>query len=212
MATKQPARAKLDPNKLPVREQLFVAAYIAHGNATAAAKAAGYSAKTAYAKGSELLKRPRVAKAIEDAKRRIISKYQVSAERTLEEMALIGHSDVRNYVFNDDGTIGLAPGAPDSAMRAIRKLKRRGRVEYIGKGKNEKAVIVYDTELELWSKDAQIRNIGEHLALFKESRSIDKPETDPDDELTPEQRNDRIIDLLRLAQKRKKAATNKKAG
>ena len=34
-----------------------------NSNATAAAKAAGYSAKTAYAKGSELLKRPRVAKA-----------------------------------------------------------------------------------------------------------------------------------------------------
>jgi hypothetical protein len=210
---KAPPRGTRDPNKMPLKEELFVAAYLGHGNATQAAKDAGYSAKTAYAKGSELLKRPRVAKAIEAAKKRIVKKYQATAERTLEEMALVGYSDIRHYRIGNDGYVELAEGAPDSAMRAIKKLKRRARVEYIGRGKKRRAIVLYDTEIELWSKDQQLRNVGEHLKLFKENRGGDEP-PDPDDELTPEQRNERIIALLRVALKRKQEATGgkKKAG
>lgn len=203
-----------DPEQLTLREELFVSAYLACHNATEAAKAAGYSAKTAYAKGSDLLKRPRVAKALEAAKKRILHKYEIATERTLQEMAAIGYADIRHYSIDKHGMVVLAPGAPETAMRAVKRVKRRARVEFVGKGKRKRAVVVYDTEFELWSKDQQLRNIGEHLKLFKENRGGDAPPTDPDDELTPEQRNERIVALLRVAMKRKQEATGgpKKAG
>jgi hypothetical protein len=208
-----PPGNKQDPDALPIKEQIFVSAYLAHGNATQAAKDAGYSPKTAYSRGHALRKRPRVAKALEAAKTRIIQTYQASAERTIEEMALIGYSDLRHYRIGADGHVTLAPGAPDSAMRAIRRVKRRAHIEMVGTGKKKKAVLVYDTEIELWSKDQQLRNVGEHLKMFKENRGGDHP-LDPDDELTPEQRTDRIVALMQVALKRKKqaAAGKKKAG
>lgn len=224
MTKKPPARGARDTNALPIKEQLFVAAYLAHGNATEAAKGAGYSAKTAYAKGCELLKRPRVAKAIEQAKTRIVKKFHVTAERTIEEMAAIGFSDVRHYQITKDGHVALAPGAPDSAMRAVKRVKRKMRVReiYVPDGtpgaQGEAAdpaktrverIVEMDTEFELWSKDSQLRNLGDHLKLFKENRSRDE-DRDLDDELTPEQRNERIIALLRVALKRKQEATGGK--
>lgn len=193
--------------RLPVREELFVASFLASGNATAAAKAAGYSERTAYAKGSELLKRPRVAKSIELAKSRITRKLNVNAERIVEEMAVISFSDVRNYTIGPTGYVELVPNAPDHAMRAIKKIKRKMRV-IPGAGTSAVSIIEYDTELELWSKDSQLRNLGEYVKLFKENRV----DGDGDDEntLTIAEREERILQLLKVALKRKKE--RKKAG
>lgn len=183
-------------DKLTLREEIFVHAYLAFSNATEAAKSAGYSAKTAYAKGSELLKRPRVAKALEAAKGRIIRKHNVTAERVIEEMAVIGFSDVRNYRMTEDGYVTLADGAPDSAMRAVKRIKRKLRLI---PQKDGPSVTEVDTELELWSKDVELRHLGDHLKLFKEKRA-----DDGDDELTPAEREERAIALLKKAIRRKK--------
>lgn len=150
---------------LSLREQLFAAAYLAnHGNATQAAIEAGYSARTAYAKGPELLKRPRVVQAIERAKARILTRYQVSAERVVEEMAVIAFSDVCHYCLTDDGLVTLAPGAPESAMRAVKRIKRKLRTI---PQKDGTAITEIDTEFEIWSKDAELRALGDYLGLFK---------------------------------------------
>ena len=47
------------------KQQLFIQYYLCSLNATEAAKRAGYSAKTAYSIGAELLKNPEIQKAIE---------------------------------------------------------------------------------------------------------------------------------------------------
>src|SRR3954470_12579538 len=102
-------------DSLTARENAFVAAYAATRNATKAAETAGYSAKSAHVIGSRLLKKPRVAAAIKTGIERITRKYEVSAERTVQEMAAIGFSDLRDYYI--DGApiecVTLAPGAPD---------------------------------------------------------------------------------------------------
>jgi hypothetical protein len=198
-----PRRAVTDrksDEKLPVREQLFVAAYIAHGNATAAAKQAGFSAKTAYAKGSELLKRPRVAAALERAKQQITKKFKVNAERVVEEMAVVGFSDIRHYAINADGFLALAGGAPDSAMRAVKRFKRK--IRSIPQ-KDAAPIVEVDSEIELWSKDTELRALGDYLAMFKENRRLDD---DDDNDLTPAQREERIVQLLKVAAKRRKEA------
>jgi phage terminase small subunit len=115
------------PDKCTPQEEIFAAKYLECGNATTAAKFAKYSAKTAYAKGSELLKRPRVAKRIEALKSTVTKKVIVSAERVLREMCTIAFSDIRHYAIDDNRDVSLAAGAPDSAMRAIKKLKRKVR-------------------------------------------------------------------------------------
>ena len=54
-------------HRLMARQSRFVEEYLIDLNATAAAKRAGYSEKTAYALGARLLKHPDVAKAIDAA-------------------------------------------------------------------------------------------------------------------------------------------------
>src|SRR4051812_36531980 len=104
-------------DSLTPREAAFVGAYVAIRNATKAAETAGYSAKSAHVIGSRLLKKPRVAAAIKTEIERITRKYEVSAERTVQEMAAIAFSDLRHYYI--DGApidcVTLAPGAPDGA-------------------------------------------------------------------------------------------------
>jgi hypothetical protein len=108
-------------------EAAFVAGVLAHGNGTKAATDAGYSARSARAKAVELSKRPRIAAAIEAGRKQVIRKFALSGERVMKEMCAIAFSDIRHYEFDDDGNVTLAAGAPDSAMRAVKKLKRKVR-------------------------------------------------------------------------------------
>lgn len=211
-ARKKKARPeKAKTLKTALREDLFVRAYLATRNGTKAAELAGYSARSADRKAVELLKRPRVRVAIDAAQARITKKYDVSAERVLEEMAIVGFSDIRNYHLTDEGYLELAEGAPDRAIRAIKKIRRKLRLipqKISTENPDGRPIREVESEFELWSKDAQLRNLGEYLKLFKENRGGDE---DPDtSDLTPEQRKERIIALLRVLASRKKSA--KKAG
>ena len=189
---------------LSPREELFVHAYIASGNATDAARQAGYSTRSANQRATEVLSRPHVQKAIEAARTRIVRKFNVTAERIVEEMAVIGFSDIRHYAIDENGYLELADGAPDSAMRAVKRVKRK--LRRIPQEDGE-PIVEIDTEFELWSKDSQVRNLGDYRKLFKENRADDD---DEDNTLSPEQLKERVFQLLRVAAKR--ARSGKKAG
>jgi phage terminase small subunit len=149
-------------------EAAFIAGVLAHGNGTKAAIDAGYSERSARQKAVELLKRPRIAQAIEAGRKQVVRKFALSGERVMREMCAIAFSDIRHYAFDEDGNVTLAAGAPDSAMRAVKKLKRK--VRWIPNGENAPIKEV-ETEIELWSKDAELSALGrtKHLKLFTES-------------------------------------------
>lgn len=186
---------------LSPREELFVAAMMAHRhNQTAAAREAGYKNPTKA--GSELMTRPPVKAAIEAAQRRVLKKYNVSGESIVQEMALIGFSNIEHYQVNDeDGAITLAAGAPQHAMRAIKRVKRKVRWE-LARNDDEKSEKIVEVEYELWNKDTQLRNLGEYKMLFKENRSTDDPQER--ENLTPAEREERVLAILRKYAKRAK--------
>jgi hypothetical protein len=53
--------------KLTLKQKRFIEEYLIDMNATKAAKAAGYSLKTAYRTGADNLRKPHIAKAIQEA-------------------------------------------------------------------------------------------------------------------------------------------------
>lgn len=61
---------------LTEKQQAFVVEYLKCFNATVAAKKAGYSQKTAYSIGSELLNKPEIAQVIENHKKELIQELQ----------------------------------------------------------------------------------------------------------------------------------------
>ena len=72
------------------KQQVFVAEYLKTWNASEAARRAGYSEKTAYAIGSELLRKPEI-KAVVDA---ALQEIQMSADEALIRNTEIGRGNL----------------------------------------------------------------------------------------------------------------------
>ena len=82
--------------KLTNKQKRFVEEYIIDFNATRAAKAAGYSASTAYASGAENLKKPQIKEAIAKAIKPISDKAKITVEFVQEELYKTYQSTVKN--------------------------------------------------------------------------------------------------------------------
>ena len=75
---------------LTAKQQRFVEEYLVDLNATQAAIRAGYSPETARSIGSENLSKPDIADAIAEGRAKLSEKCEVTAERVIRELALIG--------------------------------------------------------------------------------------------------------------------------
>ena len=75
------------------KQQLFIQHYLCSLNATEAAKRAGYSAKTAYSIGAELLKNPEIQKAIEQQSHERINKLIADRNERMQLLTAIIRSD-----------------------------------------------------------------------------------------------------------------------
>jgi hypothetical protein len=197
--------------QLSHREELFVHAYVANGgNGADAARKAGYSDTNARARAQELLARPQVKKAIDGQRGEIVRDFKITAKRVLKEMAAIAFSRRSHYVTDNDGNFALAPGAPDAADVAVKRVKRKVRIipqKASPQNPEGKSILEVDVEFELWNKDLQLRNLGEYLKLFKENR-VDGDD-DEDLGLTREEAEELALSLLVKAAKRRKALGGK---
>lgn len=79
--------------KLTEKQKLFVKEYLIDFNATRAAKAAGYSEKTAYAMGKENLRKPQIKKLLEKEKEKRNKRVNLSADLVINELRRIGFSN-----------------------------------------------------------------------------------------------------------------------
>jgi phage terminase small subunit len=116
------------PEETSIREDLFIAGVVAGKTLTQSAIDAGYAEKNADVQAQQLMKRPHVARAIKAASASVAKAHRVSAERTVEELAVIGFSDISHYTVDGKPItdwLGLTADAPKSALRAIKKVKRK---------------------------------------------------------------------------------------
>lgn len=81
------------------RGRAFVLAYLSNGhNATQAAISAGYSAKSAAQKGSDLLHRPDVVAILEEERERIAKKSRATVDDILQEFESLAMGATRDAV------------------------------------------------------------------------------------------------------------------
>lgn len=73
--------------KLTPKQELFAKEYLKDKNATRAAKAAGYSKKTAEKIGSENIRKPEVKKEIDKGLQRQAKRIEISADKIIQEIA-----------------------------------------------------------------------------------------------------------------------------
>ena len=90
--------------KLTPKQQRFVSEYLKTGNATEAAKRAGYSEKTAFRIGAENLQKPAIARAIERAQDRRNDRLELEEDFELKKAIEIMRLCMEpNHVYGFDG-------------------------------------------------------------------------------------------------------------
>lgn len=162
------------------RQRLFVAEYLVDLNATQAAIRAGYSPRTAKQQGSRLLTNADVQEAVQAAQaqrtQRVTEKVQgieITADRVLQEVARLAFSDIGQLVsFTPEG-IRFRPESeiPEDARRTLSAVEVR---QEHGTENRPGATIV---KFKLWSKEANLHKLMQHLGLLKEVGSKDNPLT-----------------------------------
>lgn len=77
------------------KQNLFCKYYIIDFHVTKAAEKAGYSKKTAYSIGSELLKKPEIQDRLKELMKKREERTEITADRVVKELA--------KFAFNEDG-------------------------------------------------------------------------------------------------------------
>lgn len=150
---------------LTPKQTLFVAKYLANGlNATKAAISAGYAKKNADTQGARLLVNVKVAEAIAAKQGPRLEKLEITAERVLRELALLGFSNMLDYMtVNEDGfaDINLKALTRDQAA-AIQEIS----VDMTGGSGDGKRELVPRMKFKLANKRDSLELLGKNLKLF----------------------------------------------
>ena len=88
----------MSARKLSPKQEVFVQEYLKDLNATQAAIRAGYSEKTAYRIGSELLHKTSVREAVEKGRAKRAERTEITADRVVTELAKIAFADPRDLM------------------------------------------------------------------------------------------------------------------
>lgn len=156
--------------KLNKRQAMFCREYIVDFNATAAAKRAGYSVKTAYSQGHDLLKHPEVQKRIKKLMKKREEKVSITAEMVVEELAKIATLQEVDF-YNKDGSVKRATELSDAQRSALKSYHVRS----IRDGKKKDGSPKYrDVPVfTVHSKDRALELLGKHFALFVDVKKVD---------------------------------------
>lgn len=151
---------------LTPKQERFVAEYLIDLNATQAAIRAGYSAKTAGAVGHENLRKPEIAKAVQEAMKAREQRTEITQDRVLQELAKLGFANMHDYMrITPEGepVADLSQLSRDQAA-AITEFT----VEDFTDGRGEDARDVRRVKFKLADKRAALVDIGKHLGMFKD--------------------------------------------
>lgn len=158
--------------ELNPRQRRFIEEYIVDLNGTQAAIRAGYSRRSAAADASVILINPKVQLEIEKAIKARSERTFIRQDRVVRELAILGFSDVRNYVVGDDGEVELAEDVPDAAFRAISSIRRKIRTITT---KGGSVVVERDVELKLWNKNNALELLGKNLRMWLDKIALTDP-------------------------------------
>lgn len=150
------------PNgRLSRREAAFVACYLANGGeAAAAARDAGYSAKTAKEMGYELKQRPRVAAAIAAGEAEAAARLAAVNERVIETAATTAERTAveRQYVLDNLREI------VERCMQRAPVMVRRGREMVQATDEEDRHVWTFNAKPAV----AALQLLGKEHGMFRE--------------------------------------------
>lgn len=157
--------------KLTVKQELFVCLYLSNGgNASAAARDAGYSEKSARVVGTENLTKPAIKAAI-DARRSIaLDKYEVTVERVLEEMAKMAFINMKELYDLDTGLLIPIHLLPDKVAASIIEVTEKS----YGKGEP-----VFERKYKVSDKKGMLDLLAKYLKMYSDDDDAGAVKVEP---------------------------------
>ena len=163
-AIKKKAKAGNAQEDAQHRRKLFVEAYLTnHGNGSQAAVAAGFSEKTAAAAASRLLKHVDVLTQLQQRRKVVIEKMELTTERTLREIARLAYVDPRKF-FHADGTPKHIQELDDDTAAALAGIEVTE--EWAGTGHSRVQTGV-TKKYKLADKNAALEKAMKHLGEYE---------------------------------------------
>lgn len=144
------------------RQLLFVQEYLVDMQGKAAAVRAGYSPRSAKYRAAKLLTRPHVQTLIAQAMAARSKATNITAERVLAEIALVGFADLQDHVETGAKGTKIKPfdQMPDGASRALESL-----AESHGPSGDRVTIKLHD-------KMKALEMLAKHLGLCKEQVDV----------------------------------------
>lgn len=139
---------KMRDDKITHKQQLFIEEYLRCFNASQAARAAGYSQKSAYQSGWENLKKPSINEQIQQR----LAAAHMSADEALKLTAEIARGDIGDLI-DDNGLLDLRTARTKGMTKLIRKIKQKT-ITRIGKSDDDDDVEITEIEFEMYPSDA----------------------------------------------------------
>jgi len=156
MTLKQDAISKAN------RKEIFCLEYIVDFNATRAAKAAGYSKKTAYSQGQRLLKNVEIQKRLAEMLKVLLEKKGLEVEDILAGLKRVGNSNILDYIKDGNAETGLIEWKKPSEL-----TREQGSVVETIKYDKEKGI-----EYRLLSKLKAFELGGRYHGLFTDNVNV----------------------------------------
>lgn len=151
------------------RQRLFVHYYLIRNNASWAAREAGYSEKTAYSIGHELLKKPEIQAAIKAEKARIAKKLEVTKEKVLAEYAKLAFANYDEF-YDEDGNMIPVHKLPKELSACISSITETEQPLKDGTVKKT-------TKVTLWDKKGSVDSLGRYLGIFEKDQRQGRSQT-----------------------------------
>lgn len=167
------------------KHRLFAMHYALTENAEASALKAGFSAATARKVAYKWIGQnrqesfyPELFNLVEEIrntqlKPKLEQKFNVTADRVLNELARIGFSDIRTF-YNDDNSLKNVKDLDDDAAAIVSSIEVDELWEYDPELEQRKQVGV-TKKLKMWDKKGALEMLGKHLGLWKESEGPQLP-------------------------------------
>ena len=93
--------------KLTNKQKMFIQEYLVDLNASAAARRAGYSARTSNRAASENLRRPHVQAALQEALKEREKRLEVTQDMVVKQLAKVAFHDLKDVVTWENGRITI---------------------------------------------------------------------------------------------------------
>lgn len=148
-----------------VKRRLFADAYVANGgNATQAAVAAGLSPKTAGQTGGRMLKHAEVQARIAELQQKVAQKFELTAERVLQEVSRLAFFDIRKLVDNTGKPLALGDLDDDTAAAIVG-------LDVVNIGNNDSGIGEV-LKFKLADKKGALDMAMRHLGLLKDKVEV----------------------------------------